>query len=539
MEFIIDEARQVIDKYIKDLHFKEFLNNEIKEPLKVSLIDDNAPDDLKESYTASWKYSKGYHEIIINPFAVSNIAPQSIMKQQYGETGSRPYILIKKDNNGYNVIPKEVYLSYIEKYFYHELAHSFYTEKDLNKITEILNKENIPFKIFNIFEDARIEELYRKNFNYKFNWVEFEFLSKKEIHIQMEKENIPEINIFSYFIQNEGVFKVDKKYDEVVTFYNRTIKAKNSYEVLDICKEWLQRFPDSENSKVSHFIDFTPAPRQNINYDSDLDIENSNKIFGYTIQVVGDVGKNQDESEPIPYEQAKLNHYNEGEISLILQGNDVIDEKRVMKNAKIFERILKQSSKYSTIIPQKKLNIRNFISGKQNFFVSKTDCKGIKKQKTFSLIFDCSGSMRGFPLEEGKILISILNNLAKENIVNGNIILTGTDEYKNGITSIHKLPMKDDIISKISAYAGEGFATTFTNVAPELKKSDYVFVYTDGCITDKPNRDYAKKQGIFTYGLYAGEKNMTEELVKYFDCGISRNTVEELIYLLIKKVRNN
>ncbi len=526
------EAQIVIEKHLKNLHFKEFLNNNIKEKLKISLIKDDAPKHIKENTTAHWyfvkEYNDSYHKITINPYITRFISDNSIMSKKYDTIGSTPYI----DN-----IKKEVYLSYIEKYFYHEFAHALYTEKDLKKIQNILNENKIPFELLNTLEDARIEEAYRKNFNYKFNWGECEGYSDVSDFYDNPELIYNPLTVFLAFIQNEGVFTVLEKHKDVVEFYKKAINAKDTYEIIDLCKEWQKNFPEQKRETFEVIYEnLNRSHRQRPDKYNDIDIQNSVIVDEYSFSI--NIDNCVQETDNKLYEQNIIVENNTIDSLDILRGDNIIDNERVLKNTHVFERILKSNIKTTTIIPRKNISIKNYISGKQNFFIKKDTGKNIRNTKDFSLIFDCSGSMSGYPLKEGLILISVLNNLSKKGMITGNIILT-SEVVDNTITLVYPLPIDEEIIKKISVNGNEGFATTFKKVSPLLKKSDYVFVYTDGCIVDEPDTNYAKSHGICTYGMYAGDDDMTEKLSEYFDTVISRKSIEELINSIIKKVRSN
>ncbi len=61
--------------------------------------------------------------------------------------------------------------NYIQSLLLHELSHAKWTERDFKKINIELNKRGIPFKLYNLFEDARIEYLFREETGKKFNWL--------------------------------------------------------------------------------------------------------------------------------------------------------------------------------------------------------------------------------------------------------------------------------------------------------------------------------------------------------------------------------
>lgn len=65
-------------------------------------------------------------------------------------------------------------IEYFEYFGYHEISHSLYTTRDIKSLNGKLKKEGIPFPLFNLFEDARIEHLFREKFGRPFRWKKWE-----------------------------------------------------------------------------------------------------------------------------------------------------------------------------------------------------------------------------------------------------------------------------------------------------------------------------------------------------------------------------
>jgi len=91
--------------------------------------------------TAHWTISGGRHHIVINKEMVNLI--------------DHPDMLAK--------IPhRRKELQYLRSVHNHEVAHGLYTSRDFVGINKICKKFDIPFRDVNLFEDARIESLFRQ-----------------------------------------------------------------------------------------------------------------------------------------------------------------------------------------------------------------------------------------------------------------------------------------------------------------------------------------------------------------------------------------
>ena len=198
----------------------------------------------------------------------------------------------------------------------------------------------------------------------------------------------------------------------------------------------------------------------------------------------------------------------------------------------LFKGIIKRGyEKVSTVTPKKRLNVRNYVINNPKIFSTKT--KGIGKQESFTCILDCSGSMDGEHLDAGKYMLAILNRLGKQGLIKGNIILTSSVGQV-----MLPIPTDEKQLEKISTYSAEGFSDCIEKYSKELKESDKIFIITDGEITDSPPRDYKERLGISLTGLYVGETNQKDQLLKYFNHGISKENIDNLIYTILKEINN-
>lgn len=526
---------------------------------------------------------------------------------------------------------------YIQSLLWHELSHARWTERDYKKKGKALMDKRVPFKLYNLFEDARIEHLFREKTNKKFNWI-------KDIP---NKEATTPVEIFYSFVNNEGVYKkedvnsfgdtielrllyvgrkkgnkhtffsinntgeynyhriktllescgyelgivyytpgasvvkshvleesmiksrakkehggviikcpdgkridlvsydskdnlepyvtqvlsvnlagsIDATFDKVVEYYNKACKAQNSMEIIDICAEWLKEFPESYKDELLNYYEQGSKGRGTGKGDlmSPEDMEN---IAGESIS--GDENDKSLEEEAIEM----LSKGSKEGLGRLLTGNpETFNETRLNKLTQLFKGIIKRGMiKYNSIIPSKKLNIRNYTLGSDKIFKKSQYDNG--KSEKLSVILDCSGSMSGSHLYAGKEFLIIINRLAKQGLIRGNIILTESLEQV-----LLPMPVDEKVISTIRTGGGEGFKKTIEKYGKVLQESEKVFIFTDGEIGDIPDSDYNRKLGIKTYGLYVGETDQTEQLRKYFDEAISKTTLEDVINELLKKVK--
>lgn len=99
--------------------------------------------------TACWTFKGGHHEISISMDCYTHI--------------SLPHADIKSNLT-----------SYLKSLYRHERGHALYTARDLKWIQGECVRREIPFDLVNLFEDARIEALMRKEQGVKFRWSNWE-----------------------------------------------------------------------------------------------------------------------------------------------------------------------------------------------------------------------------------------------------------------------------------------------------------------------------------------------------------------------------
>lgn len=595
---------QNINEIIKSAHFNSFLNGWLPDDEKINLY---TTDGLKTAY---WRYEPPHKIVVGNDITKNYIKGINSSKREY----------------------------YVNSYYYHELAHAKYTEKNMKKLNAKLKEKHVPFKLFNLFEDARIEEKWRNEAGRKFKWSDCERINKhpksdEELFFQMiqtegkERQltssysskttvitlryisakyyyfhssthnldfkihdsngfpnylNIggkwmfkssnahtnagikhafyalaPKKNVRTNdkpvkychgevsFVNNSGEILTFTTYADsgknfheltlseqptnlelVKTFYSDTIKAQNSFEIIDICAKWLETHPDADNNM------------ENIGRDTDTlemtSIEHSGKLQEVLVNIANK------EHTPTPYSTGVAPKYQNGDVEKFFSPQiSHIDITKVKRLTNIFLKILKRGiSRAPTEVPQKRLNIKGIATGNEKIYKKKMDGSSLKKRKKIALIMDCSGSMIGKPMTEGKYLLQTLNGLAKSDQIDCTLILSGTDRSNAHLCGVYPMPIKnDDFFINLSTVSKEGFASTVRQTRHILSGVDYVFIYTDGCIGDIPDKNYAHQCGIYTYGLYAGDRNMTQELLKYFDCAISRDSIEEVINALVEKIK--
>ena len=144
---------------------------------------------------------------------------------------------------------------------------------------------------------------------------------------------------------------------------------------------------------------------------------------------------------------------------------------------------------------------------------------------------------RSSPIENAVKMAFIFNELAKNGLLEGNVILSEGSEYK-----VLKLPVHDDVIMAIGGTGGSEGLSKSIEANKNILKNKNLIVITDGNIVDEPlERIFWEKNKINAIGVYINEEIKTEDLpgydknlLRWFPKKIVRNNFDEMVQKLIQ-----
>lgn len=472
-------------------------------------IEEKLPLEKYEIYikpafnSASWRFYQGKHQLVIGT------------------------LIFKKMTQ--NTTPKDKLL-YLRSYLYHELAHSIWTDKDLKAIDKKLKKLKFSFYMYNLFEDARIEEKMRTHLKKNFNWLKYEKVS--------EIDN--PVNIFFYLIQAEHNpkaiefiesklnFMVKEHFESVQLFYKKAIVCESHEEIIDLLKKWYAKFPNTQKYKEQNSIKPHLFIMESF-YTLD-EGEFNNLIKGLQNSLTIDETQNKN------IKKIKAKKSNKSSL-LSATLHKVTFEKRLRDNllSKMKKLFLSPKRVSASIIPSKKLHIKNIVKRSEKIFKRKSRDRFVKRKIT--IVLDMSGSMYE-TMESMRLVVDVLDNMAKNNIIDATLILSGVLNGKFLYETL-TMPLEEDILERIvPCFEAEGLHSSMSANLELLKKSDYVWVLTDGMICEGPlDKNFYTKHHIKLHAFYIGEMIYKKEMEISFDYVICEENVKNLtdkIFLLIK-----
>jgi len=426
----------------------------------------------------------------------------------------------------------EKFPEYMKSFGFHEFSHSLYTEKNMKGIQSEVELHNIPFSLYNLFEDARIEELWRKRFKRKFEWIRYERkeetklieeirreLNEKRNEIEEWKEHgksyiLGELasKVFFLFVQNEGerwdkrlgLDKTEKALmDRIYRYYQETISKESSWGVVQVCKEFKYEFGIPPADKVPQLLLIG-------------DIEVSDADFGEAWENGIDLTTLTESTKNGKGEKGNTEYRDGDPIVQFSREKVSLDwnrvEKEVQKLLKIFRVDRKRNS---SVIPSKKLNTKRLALDREDIYLREQEKRtGIKP---FTVIVDCSGSMDMMTPHQ-HFLVAVFSELVRKVRTESYLILT-----KNREAQLFKLPVDKDVIERIPYDGGrENILGGILKFESYILKTKYVFVISDMIITDYWDGTENKikdlrKRGIEVIGIYRGSYyDEARENVKFF-----------------------
>lgn len=441
---------------------------------------------------------------------------------------------------------------YVGSFMCHELSHSLWSD-DVKTISSILKKLKIPFHYYNIFEDARIEEIYRNKCSRDFKWSFLEVFEPKEFTPLA-------VYFYAIFTENEK-FKdrVDKEYsdglkatpfyDDVMEYYHKTLPITNTVELLELIKEFYKKYKNETDEKNS------PSP-----FEFEFTIgEGGKKSLEIVIDSTGESDvqerpgdKDKEKEKEMDTLSFSLTKKDREENQSFFSPTPNLDSKYIKrKGDEIFKFALKRifKKKYETLLSErfsKKMSINKLVLDHDDIYVHKNIAKRGKtseQHKKLALVLDMSGSMSTIK-NDMAVVVYIFNKLAQYKLIDLSLFLTGGNRRAESFEVPMPIQEKDLFCLDFTG-AIEGMESCFRVYEKKLRKAEIIFVLTDGMLVDKPiNKETLHSKGIYTRAIYIlpkhnshYKKEITSKMTHYFDEFTMKETVEAIFEEIIMKYK--
>jgi hypothetical protein len=459
----------------------------------------------------------------------------------------------------------------LQRIYDHEGGHSLFSERDFDKLNATLKKWKVPFRLFNLFEDGRIEAAWRKKFSRRFNWLRFMLLFEELPPAPIPDPPGTPMNACGLFLdcikmenshkllaewvgrdkdpkiqyQSKGKSKYGRRY-LIRWFYRRAIKASSSLDLMGIMASWVKTFP--ETAGKDYVIILGPAGEdvpenaemvEMPDYVEDAD-GSKHKEIKATTALSGSAPGTRSDLKLKPAEKTEDYKGASKRIEVppgIFFSPDrerTMDCRRADRLIHLFERFLEGGEAMETSRnPSGRIDWRRFLRGAEDIFLRRGDTPyGVKD---ISFFLDVSGSMSG-PIEEGVILAYILNELVRRRKIScRHMILCG------GTNQSVSMPFDPEILNYLLTPGGtEGFVEAMRKHEREIATTDLSIFFTDGDITDEHiNKEEWHCKGVYSIGLFVGSASKSENLHRWFDSVLVRDSIEGVADSLIQLIKRS
>ena len=430
-------------------------------------------------HTGCWKFDGGRHHIIIGGEFVKNLAEAS------------------QENIAH---VRGAYQSLLR----HECWHGFATDRVADVVAE-LRREAIPFRLFNLFEDARIEHLARtcpdadKDAGGRFRWQNWEDGPATEINRAVQWFGLliwREASAYKAMTAAEtgytwtGAAKVRvARSREICTrkaireFYARAIAARDTFDLIPIIKEWCAIFgkdAPADGPRVHDDIGGVSDKAEAEGGPGDGEGEGNpgKTLESECLEDKKADGLTSEEQKELDYYQLPLEAHTKDRIAW--------DEKMVCRIVNRLTQIAASATMDRDELGAtgSRLHLSGVLAQSNQFTRRTSETDG---RRTLTVVVDCSGSMNQTWIKHGgKEFVIALARLHKRGTLDVRCWLSGTD----GRDRCARVPMDRATsldIARIYPHLGaECYAATLATpaVARDMAESSLTIAWTDGMITD-------------------------------------------------------
>ena len=437
----------------------------------------------------------------------------------------------------------------------HEAWHGFATTR-VEDVVKELRAEGIPFRLFNIFEDARIEHLARtctdgRDDAGKFRWANWEeypevitsaiqwfgLLTFREASsfksltaAERGREWLGAKTVTSIGTGSHHHGRDTKRV--IRGFYTRAINCRETIDLLPVIKDWCKLFGIDHPKRL--------AIPGTINGETESGEPGEGEGEGEGSGVGAGSGKGTGGELPPAEELANKKHNGLSATELrdlkeFQHGNYVNnwDEPKVKR---IVNRLTQITASAAIDLDElgttgSRLHLGSVIAGDDRFTRRVTEVSG---RRTVTVLIDCSSSMNSTWTSHGGLeFVIALARLHRRGILDVRCWLSsGTVNNKGHVDRRYgagclKLPLHritDEQIAKITpCHGSEGFAGTIQTARHDIDASSVTIAWTDGCITDGDVDARAlRRRGVDIIGCAprdASETKIRANILRHFGKG--------------------
>lgn len=380
----------------------------------------------------------------------------------------------------------------------HETEHGLQTDRDLKGITEELARKRLPFRLLNLFEDARIEynSAKRTGGDGKFGWTRWEelvtetdkavtaFYVLKSSEAGLKKSTSAYLPTWTGALEvdvngGKGTPKMRRTRNVITSFYRNVIAASDTQSLVELVSEWVKIFghddadmPDRIEGELGGERD-PNAPSAPSDADSEPSDEDSVRTDPVTREGEDSTSeKDENDTPKTTWIESRADEFRKDIVLSIKRDmSELIRRASTAKN-----RISSHGSK---------LSMKHVIERRSRVMLARGAKSGRRK---VTVVLDCSGSMHTlWHSGNMKELVIAISELHAEHVLDATLILT--KELRRSVAGSYKVAPEDfnaDFVSRIKMDAnGERIKECMTKHKGTLARAKSNLILTDSDLTDR------------------------------------------------------
>lgn len=403
--------------------------------------------------------------------------------------------------------------------FRHEIGHALFTPRDPKVIIK-LKAEGIPFPLYNLFEDCRIEFKLVQNFKDHglFYWHKYQkgFSSLEKptdalFHLKLSEagsrvaraKTLKTLRFLPLSLCSPDLKKHRAK---ISWFYDEIIKVSDSdfNQMLKLLRLWIKKFGSD--------MPIDPSTGEVLEGSIKEDSLDKADPDGKTPDLKEEAEAEAD-SKPEAERIERISSKRTSDLSEFdtkLEGSD-LDKKEARHKAGILKPIIKKAKLKPRESGRKgRLHVGRAIQGFADAFLRSAPSDG---KRDVYLLIDMSGSMQYLWKSGMASLASAFFHLRDQDLINLKCFLTKGEEGNAILADVSKLSA-DQILTLRPNGSEEMIKDALDNTAPDLIRSDVCFILTDADIVDEPvDPNYWRRKGVDLVGCVAHPESIERESI--------------------------
>ena len=417
---------------------------------------------------------------------------------------------------------------FVEAVIRHETEHGIQTVRDTKPLTDMLARNKLPFRLWNLFEDCRIEyaSATRTDGDGAFRWTNYQDVQTsysiassllwavKTNEAGIKKQASAYVPEWSGATEMMYHGKSKKVRLIVLEFYRRIIACTDSLALLPILLDWVDLFGAEAPREIGdNMINGNEDPNADEASGSDLLNDNSDMKHG--------------EELPANEWDTKNNAINHQQINRIANAVKTIINKAQVELGRLSSN-------------GRKLHAQSAMQGSDKPFLNRKKKNG---KRSVCLIVDQSASMQyAWAVDGGKEFVIAFKELADRNLIDVEILLSRIKGFSTHSHRVSKRATKEWINSLYPSGGAEGIMSCMKRFLGIIKQSTTTVIFTDSRLRDNDiDTQKYRNMGINAIATFietdASEiQSGRERMNKHFGRSVIASDPVELAQRLIREI---